>query len=267
MARVRLLQLHQEQHQHGLVTASPHQQQHHQSAANNQWLDLVPSNPILPQIALPGTPASSATANRNGHLMQDENGGGSGGGSSTESAHHARSGSGVRQPSKIPVVKTAHSAVVKSAPSYRGGEHYHHQQQQSYQSWNKADQSSLPRYWEPINPINPVNGKSGSNGSSIGSGAGGKHYHHLQQQHHRSRKDSAGNGGTSLTRARSQNHHQQQRNGNVAAVKDGCRTAGGGTVATAAFSHSHPMAVADDTNKVRPTKRFANIINSWIRKS
>lgn len=270
MARVRLLQLHQEQQQHVPGAVDSHQPGGTTvvTSATNQWLDLVPSNPILPQIALPGTPLANATAAHphlqhrdmihSPHNHQDENGGSS----STESAHQARSG-GLRhsQPSKIPVVKSSYSAAASSRPasSYREPHHHRDHGRDSYQSWNNKSsdlQSSLPRYWEPINNPNR------SGGSSIVSG--GKQ----QQQHHRSRKDSAngGGGGTSLTRARSQNHHLQ-RNGVVAAVaKDSSRacTTGGGTTVTA----SHQLtATADDTNKVRPTKRFANIINSWIRKS
>ncbi|VVC41163.1 Hypothetical protein CINCED_3A017696 [Cinara cedri] len=296
MARVRLLQLHQEQQQHGPVCGGAGQSTNsNKTTTTNQWLDLVPSNPILPQIALPATPSPAAVTatshhqhlnhhhhhNSNHHQQQqlqhqDENGGG--GSSSTESAHQARSSSGGRhqgQPSKIPVVKSSYS-VPRPPSSYR--EHLHHSPRDPYPSWNKCkSDQSLPRNWEPINS------KSGG-GSSIGSGGGGSRLqrgaangtgrqdslqdngHHAVKQHgyHRSRKDSgSGGGGTSLTRAKSQNHHQRAAAAaHVASLKD--RTAGTATAATTAGSQS---SAADDTNKVRPTKRIANILNSWMRKS
>lgn len=278
MARVRLLQLHQEQQQHGPANAGS-QSAGVAAAATNQWLDLVPSNPILPQIALPGTPspalsASHATGN-NPHLYQhqhhhlnhsqDENGGSS----STESAHQTRSGgrhSVQHQPSKIPVVKPT-SCPVQSRPSssYRGGD------AQQYQSWTKCkSDQSLPRNWESINNNNSNSHNKSNGGSSIGSGVGGaavkqqrgnrldSSQNHPHQQH-RSRRDSGGGGGSSLTRARSQNNHAHRGGG--AAAKDFGRTAGH------QLQQLQQQPAADDTNKVRPTKRFANILNSWMRKS
>lgn len=271
MARVRLLQLHQEQQQHGPVVAGSQSAGTAATAtANNQWLDLVPSNPILPQIALPGTPSAlvSTPHINNNHLQQhnhhhhhnhhlnhsqDENGGSS----STESAHQTRSGGrhgSQHQPSKIPVVKPS---------SYRSDA-------QQCQSWTKCkSDQSLPRNWESIN--NKSNG-----GSSIGSGVGVKQrggnkasadssQNHQPQQQHRSRRDSSG-GGASLTRARSQNNHAHQRgsvgssSSSVAVTKDFNRT-------SSAAGHQLQQPAADDTNKVRPSKRFANIINNWMRKS
>jgi hypothetical protein len=271
MARVRLLQLHQEQQQHGPAAAgSPPAG----AAATNQWLDLVPSNPILPQIALPGTPSAALHATNNLHQnlshSQDENGGSS----STESAHQTRGGRhGVQhQPSKIPVVKPT-SCPVQPRPtsSYRDA----HQ----YQSWTKCkSDQSLPRNWESINNNSNSNSHNKSNGgSSIGSGvgAGVKQQRgnklvdssHLQQ--HRSRRDSGGcgGGGASLTRARSQNNHGHRGGAAAAVAKDfGGRTASSAT-GHQLQSQQQQQPPADDTNKVRPTKRFANILNSWMRKS
>ncbi|XP_060853181.1 uncharacterized protein LOC132931018 [Rhopalosiphum padi] len=268
MARVRLLQLHQEQQQHGPVVAGSQSAGTASTAAtNNQWLDLVPSNPILPQIALPGTPSamvSTPHANNN-HLQQhhhhhhhlnhsqDENGGSS----STESAHQTRSGGrhgAQHQPSKIPVVKPS-SCPVQPRPtsSYRGGD------AQQCQSWTKCkSDQSLPRNWESIN--NKSNG-----GSSIGSGVGSgvkqrgsksesSQNHHLQQ--HRSRRDSAG-GGASLTRARSQNNHAHQRTSAAAggAAKDFNRTASAAVTAGHQLQQLQQPA-ADDTNKPAAKKLF-----------
>jgi len=264
MARVRLLQLHQEQQQHGPAAAGS-QSTGAAAAATNQWLDLVPSNPILPQIALPGTPSTAANGN-NLHLnhSQDENGGSS----STESAHQTRRHGVQHQPSKIPVVKpTSCPAQSRPSSSYRGGD------AQQYQSWTKCkSDQSLPRNWESINNNN--NNKS-NGGSSIGSGGGGAAVKpqrggnrldssQYQQQQHRSRRDSGG--GASLTRARSQNNHPHR--GGAAKEFVG-RTA---SSAAAAGGHQQQQqqqqpTAADDTNKVRPTKRFANILNSWMRKS
>jgi len=264
MARVRLLQLHQEQQQHGPTAAGSTPAD---AAATDQWLDLVPSNPILPQIALPGTPSAAASAvhatnNLHQHLnhSQDENGGSS----STESAHQTRSGRhGVKhQPSKIPVVKPT-SCPVQPRPtsSYRDV----HQ----YQSWTKCkSDQSLPRNWESIS-----NNKS-NGGSSIGSGVGGAGVKqqrgnklvdssHLQQ--HRSRRDSSG-GGASLTRARSQNNPAHRSGAAVAVAKDFGRTAAGHQLLQPQ-QQQQQQPPADDTNKVRPTKRVANMLNSWMRKS
>lgn len=285
MARVRLLQLHQEQQQHGSVTeqsttkiGGTSSSSATTTAVTNQWLDLVPSNPILPQIALPGGTPSSAVQmsshhhhhhhNNNFQQHQDENGGSS----STESAHQARSG----KPSKIPVVKSSYS-VSKPPLSYRE-HHTHLHARDPYPSWNKCkSDQSLPRNCDPINN-SYKNG--GGNGSSIGSG---KHrgpgtttkQDSLQDsvKQHRARRDSvnSGSGGsTSLTRAKSQNHHHQRGvavNSSTAA-KDHNRAGGSVVTATAVVIASHHQQTAtDDTNKVRPTKRFANILNSWIRKS
>lgn len=271
MARVRLLQLHQEQQQHGPVVAGS-QSTGTAATATNQWLDLVPSNPILPQIALPGTPSAAVSANGNNlhqHLnhSQDENGGSS----STESAHQTRSGGrhGVQhQPSKIPVVKPT-SCPVQSRPSssYRGSD------AQQYQSWTKCkSDQSLPRNWESINNNNSHNKSNG--GSSIGSGVGGAAVKQLrgsnrldssQYQQHRSRRDSGG--GASLTRARSQNNHSHR--GGAAKEFVG-RTASSSAAAghqLQQLQHQQQQPTADDTNKVRPTKRFTNMFNSWMRKS
>jgi len=274
MARVRLLQLHQEQQQHGPVVAGS-QSAGNAAAATNQWLDLVPSNPILPQIALPVTPSAVVSGNGNNNLhlhqhlnhSQDENGGSS----STESAHQTRSGSrhGVQhQPSKIPVVKPTSCPVQsRQSSSYRGGD------AQQYQSWTKCkSDQSLPRNWESINNNNKSNG-----GSSIGSGVGGAAVKQqrggnrldssqYQQQQHRSRRDSGG--GASLTRARSQNNHLH-RGGGAAAKEFVGRTASSAAAAGHPLQQlqQHQQPAADDTNKVRPTKRFANILNSWMRKS
>lgn len=275
MARVRLLQLHQEQQQHepittGQLSGATTITTSSTTAATNQWLDLVPSNPILPQIALPGTPSSVVTSSHHHHHHhqmshhQDENGGG--GSSSTESAHQARSGSGGRhsQPSKIPVVKSSYP-VPRPPSSYR--DQLHNQTPRDpYPSWNKCkSDQSLPRNWDPINH-KAVNG----GGSSIGSGGKQRSASKLQdslqdghavKQHHRARRDSgSGGGGASLTRAKSQNHHQRTTAVAHSAVKDRTGT-------TTAVTTSPHTPVIDDTNKVRPTKRFANILNSWIRKS
>jgi len=273
MARVRLLQLHQEQQQHRpvvtgqSVTTGTSTAATTTAATSNQWLDLVPSNPILPQIALPGTPSSAVQMsshhhhnnynnNNNVHQHQDENGGSS----STESAHQARSGKLHGQPSKIPVVKPLYSAP-RPPSSYRE-HHLHSQARDPYPSWNKCkSDQSLPRNCDPINGY-----KSGGGGSSIGSGgkqrwSGAAKQDSLQDgaKQHRARRDSANSGGaSSLTRAKSQNHHHQRAAtvNSATAAKDH-RSGGGVTVITA----------TEDTNKVRPTKRFANILNSWIRKS
>lgn len=275
MARVRLLQLHQEQQQHGpaVVTGT-------QSAATttNQWLDLVPSNPILPQIALPGTAPSAMSTphNSNNHLQQhhhlnhsqDENGGSS----STESAHQARGGrhhNAQHQPSKIPVVKPLSCPVpTRPTSSYRGGD-------TQCQSWTKCkSDQSLPRNWESINNNHSHNKSNG--GSSIGSGIGGvkqrgnKTDNPQNHHQHRSRRDSGGGGGASLTRARSQNNHAHQRVAAVSftggAAKDFNRTTGN-AVAVSAGQLQLQQPASDDTNKVRPTKRFTNMFNSWMRKS
>ncbi|XP_050059427.1 uncharacterized protein LOC114127622 [Aphis gossypii] len=262
MARVRLLQLHQEQQQHGPVVAGSQSAGTAATATtNNQWLDLVPSNPILPQIALPGTPSalvSTPHTNNNHHHhhhhlnhSQDENGGSS----STESAHQTRSGGrhgSQHQPSKIPVVKPSSCPVPsRTTSSYRGDA-------QQCQSWTKCkSDQSLPRNWESIN--NKSNG-----GSSIGSGVGvgvkqrggnkasadSSQNHHPQQQH-RSRRDSSG-GGASLTRARSQNNHAHQRgsvgssSSSVSVTKDFNRTS----------SAASQQPAADDTNKPAAKKLF-----------
>ncbi|XP_001951027.2 uncharacterized protein LOC100167554 [Acyrthosiphon pisum] len=261
MARVRLLQLHQEQQQHGPVVAGS-QSAGVAAAATNQWLDLVPSNPILPQIALPGTPSAAVSASGNNlhlhqHLnhSQDENGGSS----STESAHQTRSGGrhGVQhQPSKIPVVKPTSCPVQsRPSPSYRGGD------AQQYQSWTKCkSDQSLPRNWESINNNNSHNKSNG--GSSIGSGVGGaavkqqrggnrldSSQYQQQQQQHRSRRDSGG--GASLTRARSQNNHSH-RGGGAAAKEFVGRTAS----SAAAAGHQLQQPTADDTNKPAAKKLF-----------
>lgn len=260
MARVRLLQLHQEQQQHRPVitgqsaTTGTSAAANATAAASNQWLDLVPSNPILPQIALPGNPSSAVQMsshhhhnnhyNNNVHQHQDENGGSS----STESAHQARSGKLHGQPSKIPVVKPSYSAP-RPPSSYRE-HHLHSQARDSYPSWNKCkSDQSLPRNCDPINGGGKHRWSGAAKPDSLQDGA----------KQHRARKDSANSGGaSSLTRAKSQNHHHQRAAtvSSAAAAKDH-RSGGGVTVNTA----------TEDTNKVRPTKRFANILNSWIRKS
>ncbi|XP_025412000.1 uncharacterized protein LOC112684605 [Sipha flava] len=267
MARVRLLQLHQEQQQHGPVVSQPSGTiAVAKNTATDQWLDLVPSNPILPQIALPGNPPLATVTSSHHHQNhqhmhhhQDENGGSS----STESAHQARSGS--RPPSKIPVVKPSSHSVPRPPLSYREQHHYHHGNRDPFPSWNKSksDQSSLPRNWESIGKIN-------GGGSSIGSGSkqrgGGGKQDSLQQQQqldgkqHRARRDS-GSGGTSLTRAKSQNHHhQQQRAAAVSAGTKDFRAGGGGPTAAA----SSPAAAADDTNKSTTKKLFRrrNLVRS-----
>lgn len=290
MARVRLLQLHQEQQQHGPITGQSSTASG-TTVTTNQWLDLVPSNPILPQIALPGSPSALTSSNNHHHHMhnhhhnhhhlqhhhqQDENGGG--GSSSTESAHQARSSGRHNQPSKIPVVKPTSYAVAGKPPSsYREQQHT---PRDPYPSWNKCkSDQSLPRNWDPI--------KSTGGVSSIGGGSagGGKQRgvskqdslqdngngHVGGKQHHSSRarrNSGSGGGGASLTRAKSQNHHHPSATSaaNSATAKD--RT-GGGTIITAgtvSVAASHPSPT-DDTNKVRPTKRFTNILNSWMRKS
>ncbi|XP_050442659.1 uncharacterized protein LOC126846870 [Adelges cooleyi] len=249
MARVRLLQLHQEQQQHSsprntvVQSSSPSNNisttmtngTTAAAAANaahkSQWLDLVPSNPILPQLALPATPPMhqnhhqqnhhAQTINNHHQQHQEENN------SSTESAHQARS----KQPSKIPV--KAFSAP-RPPSSYR-------EPRDPYPSWNKCkSDQSLPRNWDSIKT---PNGRSTGDmhQTSIGSGK----YHRRQdslQDSRRGRRDSSGGGGgggNGLARTKS----QQRSN----SVKDKVTTVG--------------SQAADDTKKKnQPLFRRRNLI-------
>ncbi|XP_050525588.1 uncharacterized protein LOC126896675 [Daktulosphaira vitifoliae] len=201
MARVRLLQLHQEQQQH----LSPQKTSSHTSPSLNtpgntsttaatitssrnsvtksQWLDLLPSNPILPQLALPATPSMHQN-----HIQQNEENN-----SSTESAHQARSKQHHSQPSKIPI--KAFSSP-RPPSSYR-------EPRDPYPSWNKSkSDQSLPRN---LDSIKITNGRSSGevHQNSIGSGKYQRRQDSLQDSR-RGRRDSSVGGGGGMARTKSQ---------------------------------------------------------------